>query len=361
MTWGRAVLGFAGALLLGSGIALFLLQGDGSSKKSVGMPRETLVQDRPTPSLPAGNADRPAGPRSAPAEPKVDPSQRRVGIAAEVPKPYSVTVRLSDPNGRPLSRDVFLLGADGAEAGRESTSEEGTCRWGLADPGAYSAVLKEGGARHVSPTVNVTKDHPHAEVRMRLGQFALGGVVVGSGRDLKDESMYLDFDGPLKIHLRTTDSTDDARGGIVTNVDEQGRFVFSDVPAADYVLSIPAKFHFERIRVDRDMHHPVRLSRGWVEGRIVDETSGVGLGSRESTLVVLNAMSLDGVDPAIVPPNLLSRLSPQEDGRFSFTSLPSGRYRLFVFSDRHKEKNVEVTLVGPDDIERVLIELSPKE
>lgn len=194
---------------------------------------------------------------------------------------------------------------------------------------------------------------------MRLGHFALGGVVVRDSRDLKDESMFLN--GPLKIHLRTADSTDDARGGIVTNVDEQGRFVFSDVPAADCVLSIPAKFHFERIRVDRDMYHPVRLSRGWVEGRIVDEASGAGLGARESTLVVLNAISLDGVDPAIVPPNLLSRLFPQEDGRFSFISLPPGRYRLFVFSDRHKERNLEVTLVGPDDIERVLIELSLKE
>ncbi len=155
---------------------------------------------------------------------------------------------------------------------------------------------------------------------------------------------------PLEIRLASASSTDPDRGGFSGSSDEKGAFSIEGIPEGEYVLFVPARFHLERIRIDGNVQHVVRLSHGRIEGRVTDKVTGTAV---EDVEIVLNAISLENADLAIVPPNLMDRFGPDPDGTFAVTSLPAGRYRLFAFCEGYRPCIQETALAGPADARRV--------
>lgn len=271
---------------------------------------------------------------------------------------YAVTVIVTGPDEKPLERKVTLyrLDPDLVPEGTAATDAQGRCRFSLDKKGRYYASLEEGRARCDAPVVELTDETPEAQTRIALGALTLTGRVSIPGRDEKREGVE-GWQKALIVHLCFCSADAGGATGRAEHagyVDSSGAFRIPDLAPGDYVLEIRSKFHRERIRIDRDAEHFIRLPASRIEGRVVSQ------GKRESLLDALVAVQPvrfeDGVFD-FTRGALYEDRTADENGAFVFTGFPAGRYRIVATGGGWARQIREVVLAPPDFAARVDFEL----
>lgn len=256
-----------------------------------------------------------------------------------------------------LSVDVMLKQALGALPTDGQTDEDGLFAFPAMTPGTYRIFAVKEGFAPAQPRI-VTLSETSAEgaasknvaLTIQQGLAFAGSVQDMSGFPIAGAEVVLvheedqgDFSGSLRNLMEPHDFSN--RFG--TESDIHGGFTIPDLREGAYTLVVKREAFqpgiFRGIRVSPGLNNPTvfRLKRGLsLYGQVLDEKNKPLAG------VVHLWTHSNPAQP--IWPHFES--APDERGRFHFTSLSPGQYRLQVISDHHVEHTQSIEVGGNEPV-----------
>lgn len=199
----------------------------------------------------------------------------------------------------------------------------------------------EDGSRQAQKRIVLTSPGEEAVHDLELGtQLTLSGEVRVDGEPLVG----------ARISLRGLDSS------VYRSVlsDHEGRFRMEDVAAGRYHLGVAhgreLVVHNETFELDGDREVILDLAPAQLSGRVLADDTGQGVAD---ALIVLRRLIESPGEEGLVG------LGSGADGRFRFTRIPPGRYRLEVRHDGFAAHDREMALAAGEEAGPIEVRLEP--